>query len=166
MPELVREYMRFVKPLKSLSRKCIVLDLDNTLWGGVIGEDGPDGIQLGAAAPGNAFVAFQHELLRLWRRGVLLAIASKNNLDDVQPVFDRHPGMLLNLSHFAAHRINWQPKAQSIREIAAELNLGLDSLVFLDDNPVERAQVRSALPQVLTPELPSEPERSWGSRGG
>jgi FkbH-like protein len=157
LSRLSREYLRFIRAAKGLSRKCVVLDLDNTLWGGVVGEDGLAGIQLGAEAPGNAFVAFQRELERLWRRGILLAICSKNNPDDALPVFEHHPEMVLKLSHFAAQRINWQPKSQNIAEIARELNIGLDSLVFLDDNPVERAAVRAALPQVLTPELPTDP---------
>jgi FkbH-like protein len=154
---LAREYLRYIKPYRGLSRKCIVLDLDNTLWGGVIGEDGIDGIQLGAETPGNAFVAFQRELERLWRRGILLAVCSKNNLDDALAVFDGHPSMVLKRTHIAAHRINWQPKTANIRELAAELNIGLDSLVFLDDNPVERATVRAELPEVLVPDLPSDP---------
>ena len=157
LPALAKEYVRFLKPYKALSRKCIVLDLDNTLWGGVVGEDGVGGIQLGADAPGNAFVAFQRELERLWRRGILLAVASKNNLDDATAVFEQHPAMVLKQSHFAAQRINWQPKSDNVREIAKELNIGLDSLVFLDDNPVERAKMRAELPQVLTVELPSDP---------
>jgi FkbH-like protein len=154
---LANEYLRYVRPLKGLSRKCIVVDLDNTLWGGVIGEDGLAGIQLGSEAPGNAFVALQRELEKLWRRGILLAICSKNNPDDALAALDGHPDMVLRSSHFAAQRINWSPKAPNIREIAAELNIGLDSLVFLDDNPVERAQVRAELPGVLVPELPTDP---------
>src|SRR5262249_15330550 len=154
---LAGEYLRYLRPLRGLSRKCIVLDLDNTLWGGVIGEDGLAGIQLGADAPGNAFVAFQRELEKLWRRGILLAVCSKNNPEDAQLAMDTHPDMVLRGSHFAAQRINWQPKALNIREIAAELNIGLDSLVFLDDNPAERAQVRAELPQVLVPDLPIDP---------
>jgi FkbH-like protein len=157
LPALAREHMRYLTPYKGLSRKCIVLDLDNTLWGGVIGEDGIEGIQLGPEAPGNAFVAFQRELERLWHRGILLAICSKNNEADVLPVFDRHPHTVLKLSHFAARRVNWQSKAMNLREIAAELNIGLDSLVFLDDNPAERAAVRAELPQVLTIDLPIDP---------
>ena len=157
LASLSREYLRYLRAARGLNRKCIVVDLDNTLWGGVIGEDGIAGIELGSEAPGNAFVALQRELEKLWRRGVLLAICSKNNLDDVLPVFDRHPEMVLKLSHFAAQRINWLPKASGIREIALELNIGLDSLVFLDDNPVERAAVRAELPQVLVPELPVDP---------
>lgn len=157
LPDLAREYLRFLKAYKGLSRKCIILDLDNTLWGGVIGEDGLEGIQLGADAPGNAFVAFQHELEKLWRRGILLAICSKNNPEDALAVFNRHPGMVLKLAHFAAQRINWEPKTANIRSLAEELNIGLDSMVFLDDNPVERARVRAELPQVLVPELPTDP---------
>lgn len=159
LASLAHEYLRFLRPYLGLTRKCVVVDLDNTLWGGIVGEDGVAGVQLGPDAPGNAFVAFQRELERLWRRGVLLAICSKNNEDDALAVFERHPGMALTLSHFACRRIDWQPKAQNIREIAQELNIGLDSLVFLDDNPVERAKVRAELPQVLTVELPSDPAR-------
>jgi FkbH-like protein len=154
---LASEYMRYLRPLKGLNRKCVLVDLDNTLWGGVIGEDGLGGIQLGSEAPGSAFVALQHELLKLWRRGILLAVCSKNNPDDALAALDNHPDMLLRSSHFAAQRINWNSKSANIREIAAELNIGLDSLVFLDDNPVERAQVRAELPQVLVPELPTDP---------
>jgi FkbH-like protein len=154
---LAREYLRYLKASRGLTRKCIVLDLDNTLWGGVVGEDGVEGLQLGADAPGNAFVVFQQELERLWRRGILLAVCSKNNLADVSPVFERHPAMVLKWAHVAAHRINWQSKAANLREIASELNIGLDSLVFLDDNPIERAAVRHELPEVLVPELPTDP---------
>ncbi len=137
---LAREYLRFIRPLKGLSRKCIVLDLDNTLWGGVVGEDGLAGIQIGSEAPGSAYVAFQRELERLWRRGILLAISSKNNPEDALAVFEKHPDMVLKLSHFATHRINWEPKELNIRDIAQELNIGLDSLVFLDDNPAGAGQ--------------------------
>jgi FkbH-like protein len=157
LANLSREYLRYVKAARGLSRKCIVLDLDNTLWGGVIGEDGLAGIQLGSDAPGNAFVALQRELEKLWRRGILLAMCSKNNPEDALPVFEQHPDMVLRLAHFAAQRVNWQAKAANIREIARELNIGLDSLVFLDDNPVERAAVRAELPDVLVPELPTDP---------
>src|SRR6202040_3278613 len=94
---------------------------------------------------------------RLWRRGVLLAICSKNNPDDALAVFEQHPDMVLKLSHFAAQRINWESKTDNLRAIASELNIGLDSLVFLDDNPVERARIRAELPEVLTPELPTDP---------
>ncbi len=154
---LSREYLRHIRALRGMARKCIVVDLDNTLWGGVIGEDGLAGIQLGAEAPGNAFVALQRQLEVLWRRGILLAICSKNNPEDAWLALEQHPDMVLRRSHFAATRINWQSKPTNLREIARELNIGLDSLVFLDDNPVERAAVRAELPQVFTPELPADP---------
>ena len=155
--ELTREYTRYLRALRGLNRKCLILDLDNTLWGGVIGEDGLAGIHIGPDAPGNAFLAFQQELEKLWRRGILLAVCSKNNPADALAVFNEHPAMVLRLAHFAAQRINWESKAANIRAIATELNIGLDSLVFLDDNPAERAQVRAELPQVLTPDLPADP---------
>ncbi len=158
LPVMAAEYLRVIRPLKGLTRKCVVLDLDNTLWGGVVGEDGFDQIKIGGtAAPGNAFADFQRALEGLHRRGILLALCSKNNPDDVWPVFDHHPGMALRRSHFAAVRVNWQDKAANLREIAQELNLGLDSLVFLDDNPAERGLVRQQLPEVLTPEMPRDP---------
>jgi FkbH-like protein len=154
---LAKEYLRYLLPLKGLSRKCVVLDLDNTLWGGVIGDDGLSGIQVGAEAPGNAFLAFQRELERLWRRGILLAICSKNNPKTALAVFDEHPDMVLKRSHFSAWRINWEPKPSNMRAIAEELNIGLSSLVFLDDSPIERLAMRTELPQVMTPELPADP---------
>lgn len=157
MKGLAGEYATYIRAARGLSRKCIVVDLDNTLWGGVIGEDGLKGIQIGPDAPGNAFVAFQRELERFWRRGILLAICSKNNPEDAREVFDKHPGMALKLHHFAAQRINWEPKPDNIRDLAMELNIGLDSLVFFDDNPVERARVRAELPDVIVPELPDDP---------
>jgi len=157
--ELARYSMRYVKPLKGLTRKCVVVDLDGTLWGGVVGEVGADGIQLGPTAPGVEFVEFQEALLNLTRRGILLAACSKNNPDDVLPVLRDHPGMVLREQHFSALRINWRNKADNLREIADELNIGLDSLVFVDDNPIERELIRLVLPEVLTVELPRDPSR-------
>jgi len=154
--ELASYSMRYVKPLKGLTRKCVVVDLDGTLWGGVVGEVGPDGIQLGPVAPGIEFVDFQEALLNLTKRGILLAVCSKNNPDDVMPVLREHKHMVLREEHFAAVRINWRNKAENLREIAEELNIGLDSFVFLDDNPVERELIRQMLPQVLTIELPRD----------
>jgi FkbH-like protein len=154
--ELARYSMRYVKPLKGLTRKCIVVDLDGTLWGGVVGEVGAEGIQLGPTAPGVEFVDFQEALLNLMKRGVLLAICSKNNMDDVMPVLREHEHMVLREEHFSAVRINWRNKAENLAEIAEELNIGLDALVFLDDNPAERALVRQLLPEVLTVELPRD----------
>jgi len=151
--------MRYVKPLKGLTRKCVVVDLDGTLWGGVVGEVGPEGIQLGPTAPGVEFVDFQEALLNLTKRGILLAVCSKNNPEDVMPVLREHKHMVLREEHFAALRINWRNKAENLADIAEELNIGLDSLVFLDDNPVERELVRQMLPGVLTVELPKDASR-------
>lgn len=158
LPVMADEYMRIIRAIKGLTRKCIVLDLDNTLWGGVIGEDGINQIKVGgSSAPGNAFYDFQLALRGLKARGILLALCSKNNPDDVWPVLDKHPGMALRRSDFAAIRINWNDKAANIIEIAAELNIGLDSLVFMDDNPAEQGLIRQQVPQVLTVEMPRDP---------
>jgi FkbH-like protein len=154
---LTAEYMRYIKALKGRSRKCLVLDLDNTLWGGIVGEDGPTGIALGSEAPGNAYRAFQEAILGLHKRGIILAINSKNNERDALEVLERHPDMVLRPQHFASMRINWLDKATNLRSIAEELNIGLDSLVFVDDNATECALVRAQLPEVLTVELPSDP---------
>jgi len=154
--ELARTLMRYVKPLKGLTRKCVVVDLDGTLWGGVVGEVGPEGIQLGPAAPGIEYVDFQEALLNLTKRGILLAICSKNNPDDVLPVLRDHKHMVLHEEHFSAMRINWRNKAENLAELAAELNIGLDALVFLDDNPVERELVRQLLPEVLVVDMPKD----------
>ncbi|HEX9886202.1 MAG TPA: HAD-IIIC family phosphatase, partial [Longimicrobiales bacterium] len=137
--------------------KCVVVDLDNTLWGGVLGDDGLRGIQLGDDYPGNVFKDVQAALLGLRRRGYLLAIASKNDDGLVREVLRAHPEMLLREEHFAAIHADWEPKARSLRAIAEELNIGLDSLVFVDDNPLERAQVAAELPMVTVVELPSQP---------
>jgi len=157
VPELASEWMRFLHPLSGKVAKAIVVDLDNTLWGGVIGEDGMNGIRLGAEYPGAAFQELQRVLLRMTERGILLAIASKNNPNDALEVLDSHPAMLLRRKHFSAMRISWSDKAQSLREIAKELNIGIDSLAFLDDNPVEREQIRSAVPDVHVLDLPQDP---------
>jgi len=154
--ELARASIRYIKPLKGLTRKCVVVDLDGTLWGGVVGELGPEGIQLGPAAPGIEYVDFQEALLNLTKRGILLAICSKNNPDDVLPVLRDHKHMVLREEHFSAMRINWRNKAENLAELAAELNIGRDALVFLDDNPVERELVRQMLPEVLVVEMPKD----------
>lgn len=138
-------------------KKCIALDLDNTLWGGIIGEDGFEGIRLGEEGIGLAFAEFQEELLNLYRKGVLLALCSKNNPQDALQVIRDHPGMRLREEHFAAVRINWEDKASNLRALAEELNIGLDSFVFLDDNPVERTWVRQSAPEVTVPEWPADP---------
>jgi FkbH-like protein len=154
---LSREWLRFLVPLSGKTAKVLVADLDNTLWGGVIGEDGMTGIKLGPEYPGAAYQNVQRAMLDLTRRGILLAICSKNNLEDAIEALENHPGMLLRPKDFAAVRINWSDKAQNLREIASELNVGTDALAFLDDNPVEREQIRSALPEVTIVDLPEDP---------
>ncbi|MDQ3065750.1 MAG: HAD-IIIC family phosphatase, partial [Actinomycetota bacterium] len=139
------------------AKKVVALDFDGLLWGGVIGEAGLGGIEIGEEGVGLAFQDLQRELLKLHDTGVLLVACSKNNPDDAFEVFERHPGMLLRREHFAAERVNWQDKATNLREIAEELSLGLDSFVFLDDSPVERTWVEQACPEVLVPELPADP---------
>ena len=154
---LAREWLRFVVPLSGKTAKVLVADLDNTMWGGVIGEDGMTGIKLGPEHPGAAYQNLQRAMLDLKRRGILLAICSKNNLEDAMEALENHPGMLLRSKDFAAVRINWSDKAQNLREIASELNIGVDALALLDDNAVEREQVRGALPEVIVIDLPEDP---------
>jgi len=148
------------------SRKVLVLDLDNTLWGGIVGEAGPRGIELSEDGNGRCFRDFQRALKAIQRTGVLLAIASKNNAADVDEVFDANPMMILRREDFAAMRVNWQSKVESIQEIAKELGLGIDSFVFIDDNPVERGAVQKFLPEVAVPEFPDRIEnlQSWFMR--
>ncbi|MEP6914010.1 MAG: HAD-IIIC family phosphatase [Acidobacteriota bacterium] len=144
--------------LEGRARKIVVVDLDNTLWGGVVGDDGPDGIHLGGHEYiGEAYAAFQRSLLALTNRGIQLAIASKNDESLALEVIDSHPEMILRREHFAGWRINWNDKAANLVELSQELRLGLQSFVFIDDNPVERSRISSALPEVLVPEWPAEP---------
>jgi FkbH-like protein len=150
MQLLARTHATFVRAVSGIPRKCLVLDLDNTLWGGVVGEEGISGIKLGQSYPGSAYCDLQRAILLLSQRGVVLAINSKNNPQDVEEVFRAHPDMVLKSEHIASRRINWQPKPDNMLEIADELNIGLDSLVFLDDNPAECDLMRRSLPQVMT----------------
>ncbi|MCZ6815958.1 MAG: HAD-IIIC family phosphatase [Planctomycetota bacterium] len=150
-------YIRHLRPLVGPSRKVLVLDADNTLWGGVVGDVGLNGIELGGDYPGNAYVAFQRRVLDLYHRGVVLCLASKNESGTVEEVLDSHPDMVLRREHFAAMRVNWDPKPANVERIATDLNLGIDSMVFLDDSPVECELMRTALPQVLTIQMPPEP---------
>ncbi|TWI57437.1 HAD superfamily phosphatase (TIGR01681 family)/FkbH-like protein [Pseudomonas duriflava] len=139
-----------------LSRKCLVLDLDNTLWGGVVGDDGVEGIQLGQGSPsGEAFLAFQRYAAQLARRGVILAVCSKNTQSVAEAAFN-HPEMAIKRGDIAAFVANWEDKAGNLRQIASMLDIGLDSLVFVDDNPAERDIVRRELPEVAVPELPDD----------
>ena len=157
MEALARETMRFLRAFTGRMRKALVLDLDGTLWGGIIGEDGLSGIRLGDAPPGNAYAAFQRRLSAMQRRGVLLAIDSRNNPEDAIEALESHPEMILRPGDFAAMRINWKSKVENIREIARELNLGLDALAFWDDDPAERERMRAMAPEVLTIEVPRDP---------
>lgn len=154
--EIAREDFKFIRSIKGRTRKCLVLDCDNTLWGGIVGEDGLEGIRLGSTHPGSAFVEFQKEVLALYHRGVILAICSKNNEEDVWEVFDRHPDMILKREHIAAWRINWDNKAGNLRALASELNIGGDSMVFADDSDFEINLVREQLPEVMALQLPKQ----------
>ena len=149
---------RLLAALRGKSSKCLVLDLDNTLWGGVIGDDGLEGILLGqGSAMGEAFVDFQQYAQQLSRRGVILAVCSKNDEANAVSPFEQHPDMVLKRKDIACFVANWQDKAGNLRHIAKTLNIGLDSLVFADDNPFERNLVRQELPEVQVPELPEDP---------
>jgi FkbH-like protein len=146
------------------ARKLLVLDLDDTLWGGVLGDVGLEGLTLGGHDPiGEAFVDFQRYVKSLQRRGIVLGIVSKNDERRALKAIEEHPEMALRLDDFAAWRINWADKAQNVADLAAELNLGLQSTVFIDDNPAERARVREALPEVLVPEWPTDPSYYRGT---
>ncbi len=157
LPQVSKKYIGYVKALKGKTRKCVVVDLDNTLWGGVIGEDGMEGIRLSQNGDGREFFDFQKLLRGFTQRGVLLAINSKNNPDDALKAIRQHPSMFLKEEHFCSIKINWNNKVSNFLEIARELKIGLDAMVFLDDDPRERALVRQALPQVLVPEMPKDP---------
>jgi FkbH-like protein len=137
--------------------KVIALDADNTLWGGIIGEDGMNGIALGPEYPGNAFVAFQRRLLEFQQRGFILVLCSKNNPADLDEVLQKHPHQVLRSEHFAARRVNWEPKPRNLVALAEELNLGLNSFVFVDDSDHECAVVRHELPQVEVVQTPQSP---------
>jgi len=148
---------RKINELAQPRKKCLVLDLDNTLWSGVLGEDGISGVKMNGDYPGNAFMYFQKALVGIADSGVILTICSKNNEADVKELWEKNPFVILGPKHIAAYRINWQNKADNIRELAKELNIGLDSMVFVDDNPTERELVRQQLPMVAVPEFPKRP---------
>lgn len=157
IPLLGDEYMGFIKPIKSIVKKCLVLDLDNTLWGGIVGEEGFEGIDLDQTPKGRPFLEFQKHILSLSERGVILAINSSNNPDDALKVLREHPYMVLREKHFSAMKINWDNKISNMKAIASELNIGLDSLVFIDDTRLNREMVKESLPEVLVVELPEDP---------
>ena len=152
-----KQIARLINVLKTPARKVLVMDCDNVLWGGVAGEDGPLGVEIGEDAPGNAFAQLQRYALALRARGILLALVSKNDEAEVWEVFEKHPGMVLQRDQIAAAQINWRPKSVNLRQIAEALNLGVDSLVFIDDNPAECAEVCANAPEVLTIHLNGDP---------
>lgn len=161
-PEYLVDYAHSVASLliaqRGLSRKCLVLDLDNTLWGGVIGDDGIGGIRIGEGdAEGESFLAFQRYAKSLQMRGVILAVCSKNTDSIAREVFEKHPDMLLKLDDISCFVANWTDKATNLRTVAKQLNIGLDSLVFVDDNPAERSIIRQMVPEVAVPEVSTDP---------
>lgn len=156
--EAARDIIAGLNAIEGKSKKLLVLDLDNTLWGGILGDDGKEGIKLGSPSMvGEAFLHFQQEIRSLKNRGVILALASKNYEENAIDAINTHTEMQLRMKDFSAWRINWSDKAQNIVDIVKELNIGIDSVVFIDDNPAERSRVSEALPEVLVPEWPSDP---------
>jgi len=157
VPEYSRSLALIIGAVLGRTKKCLVLDLDNTLWGGVIGDDGLGGIQIGEGSPeGEAFKAFQVYIRQLKERGVLLAVCSKNDEAIARSPFIDHPEMVLRLDDFVLFKTTWEPKSETIRAIAQEMDLPLDSFVFVDDNPAERHEVSRALPEVTVPDLPDD----------
>jgi FkbH-like protein len=155
LQDMASEIFKYLRVLKGANKKCLVLDCDNTLWGGVIGEDGLSGIKLSKVShPGSSFYEFQQEVVNLYHRGILIALCSKNEEADVWNVFRNHPDMLLQESHIACARINWLDKASNLCQIAETLNLGIDSLVFMDDSDFEVNLIRQLVPEVTTVHLP------------
>jgi FkbH-like protein len=158
--EITFESFRYIRAAKGKNKKCLVLDCDNVLWGGILGEDGVNGVKLGKSHPGSEYYEFQQEVLNLYSKGIIIALCSKNNEADVIELLAKHPDMLLKEKHIAAHRINWEDKATNIQMIAEDLNIGLDSIVFMDDSEHEISLVRQMLPQVeaihLNPAKPAE----------
>jgi FkbH-like protein len=157
LPVFGQDLMKYVIAYLGITKKCIVLDLDNTLWGGIIGEDGFNGIKLGPEPPGNAFMEFQRVLLSLHQRGIILAINSKNNFEDAIKVIKEHPYMVLKEEHFASMRINWKDKVTNMKELIQEINISSDSLVFIDDDPVNREFVKSIFPEILVVDISNDP---------
>ncbi len=157
LPVAAKAVVDIVKAISGAIRKCLVLDLDNTLWGGIIGDDGMENIEIGELGLGHAYDALQQWARELKHRGIILAVCSKNNEDTAKKPFRDHPEMTLRLEDIAVFIANWDNKAENIQRIQQILNIGLDSMVFLDDNPFERNLVRELLPAVTVPELPEDP---------
>ena len=157
LPEVAKQVVQIIKALIGKFKKCIILDLDNTLWGGVIGDDGLKSIQIGELGLGHAFSDFQVWLKELKNRGIILAICSKNNEQIAKEPFEKHPEMILRLEDISMFVANWEDKATNIKHIQETINIGMDSIVFIDDNPFERNLVRSIIPEITVPELPEDP---------
>ncbi len=157
LPHAVQNMVDTILSLNGAGVKCVVMDLDNTLWGGIIGDDGLEGIRLGHFEDGEAFQAFQHYLLALKNRGILLAVCSKNDLDKALLPFQKHPEMVLKESDITAFVANWVSKAENIKAIRDTLNISYNSMVFIDDSAFERSVVRDELPEVIVPEMPEDP---------
>ena len=159
LPEVAKQVIDIVKAIKGKIKKCIILDLDNTLWGGVIGDDGLENIQIGELGLGHAFTEFQMWLKELRKRGIILAVCSKNDEDIAKEPFEKHPEMILRLDDISIFIANWEDKVSNIQFIQTTLNIGMDSIVFLDDNPFERNLVKSAIPDITVPDLPEDPSQ-------
>lgn len=158
LPYVASRVMDIVCAIKGQFKKCLILDLDNTVWGGVIGDDGLEGIQLGhGLGIGKAFTEFQMWVKKLKQRGIIICVASKNNEETAKEPFEKHPDMVLKLDDIAVFQANWETKVDNIRTIQQILNIGFDSMVFLDDNPFERNMVRENIPGITVPELPEDP---------
>jgi FkbH-like protein len=153
---LIARQIEYIMQADTRRKKCVLLDLDNTLWGGVLGECGIEGIELSNVKEGARYYDFQRRLKEIKDTGVILGIVSKNNADDVQEVFKNHQHMLLKEQDFVIRKINWIDKADNIRQVAQELNIGLDSIVFVDDNPVEREAIKQLVPEVEVPDFPTD----------
>lgn len=157
LPEVAKQVVDIIKALNGKIKKCVVLDLDNTLWGGVIGDDGLKSIQIGELGLGHAFSEFQMWLKELKNRGIILTVCSKNNEDIAKEPFEKHPEMVLRLEDISMFVANWQDKASNIKHIQETINIGMDSLVFIDDNPFERNLVKELIPDITVPDLPEDP---------
>ena len=157
LPETAKQIMDVVMAIKGRIKKCVILDLDNTLWGGVIGDDGLENIQIGELGLGQAFSRLQQWLKELKQRGMILAVCSKNEEAAAKEPFLKHPEMVLRLDDISMFVANWEDKAANIRRIQQTLNIGMDSIVFLDDNPFERNAVKSLIPDITVPDLPEDP---------
>lgn len=157
LPEVAKQVLDVIKALNGKFKKCVILDLDNTLWGGVIGDDGLSSIQIGELGLGHAFSEFQMWLKELKNRGIILAVCSKNNENIAKEPFEKHPEMILRLDDISMFVANWEDKATNIKNIQATINIGMDSIVFIDDNPFERNLVKGMIPDITVPELPEDP---------